>query len=53
VPLHQALRLILQRLVEKTGPSGYLFENPKTGKSIQDVKTAWRLALRDAKIEDR
>jgi len=51
VPMHQALRPILQRLVEKAGPSGYLFENPKTGKPIRDVKTGWRLALHDAKIE--
>jgi integrase len=51
VPMHQTLRPILQRLVEKAGPNGYLFENPKTGKPIRDVKTAWRTALRDAKIE--
>ena len=51
VPMHQTLRPILQRLVEKAGPNGYLFENPKTGKPIKDVKTAWRYALRDAKIE--
>ena len=51
VPMPPTLRPILQRLVEKAGPNGYLFENPKTGKPIRDVKTAWYSALRDAKIE--
>lgn len=51
VPMHSALRPILQRLVEKAGPKGFLFENPRTGKPIRDVKTAWRLALLDANIE--
>jgi integrase len=51
VLIHQALRPILQRLVKEAGPNGFLFENPKTGKPIRDVKTAWRYALREAKIE--
>ncbi|MCI0487534.1 MAG: site-specific integrase, partial [Blastocatellia bacterium] len=51
VPIHPTLRPILQRLVEKAGPNGYLFENPKTGEPIRDIKTAWAYALRDAKIE--
>jgi integrase len=51
VPIHPTLTPLLQRLVEKAGPNGYLFENPRTGKPIRDVKTAWRFALRDAKIQ--
>jgi integrase len=51
LPIHQALRPILQRLVEEAGPNGFLFENPKKGKPIRDIKTAWRYALRDARIE--
>ncbi|HJQ70932.1 MAG TPA: site-specific integrase [Blastocatellia bacterium] len=50
VPIHQDLKPLLQSLCENSGPSGYLFENPRTGKPITDIKTAWRLALRDAGI---
>jgi integrase len=41
---------LYQRLRDQAGQSGYLFENPKTGKPIIDIKTAWRSALRDAGI---
>lgn len=50
VPIHSNIRPIIERLCEKAGPSGYLFENPKTGKPIKDIKTAWRTALRLAGI---
>ena len=50
--MHPGLRLLLGRLCEKVEVSGYLFENPRTGKPIKDVKTAWRSALRDAGILD-
>jgi integrase len=35
---------------EQAAASGYLFENPKTGKPIADIKTAWRSALEEAGI---
>jgi integrase len=50
VPIHPEIRPILQRLCDNAGPSGYLFENPKTGKPRKDIKTAWRSALEDAGI---
>ena len=40
----------MQRLCNDARPSGYLFENPKTGKPITTIKTAWGKALRDAGI---
>jgi len=50
VPIHDDIRPILQRLCDTSGASGYLFENRRTGKPIQDIKTAWRSALKDAGI---
>lgn len=50
VLIHPEIRFILQRLCENAGPSGYLFENLKTGKPRKDIKTAWRSALEDAGI---
>jgi integrase len=40
----------MQRLCKEARDSGYLFENPKTGKPITTIKTAWGKALRDAGI---
>jgi len=50
VPIHSDIKPLLQRLCDQAGQSGYLFENPKMGKPITDIKTAWRSALRDAGI---
>ena len=50
IPIHSDLKPVLQRLCHETRDSGYLFENPKTGKPITTIKTAWRKALRDAGI---
>ena len=50
VPIHPNIKPILERLCEKAGPSGYLFEKGKTGKPIKDIKTAWRRALQLAGI---
>jgi len=50
VPVHRDIKPLLQDLSHRAGPSGYLFENPKTGRPLVDIKTAWRLALRDAGI---
>ncbi len=50
VPIHPNIRPLFQRLCNEAGPNGYLFENPKTGKPITDIKTAWRSALEDAGI---
>jgi integrase len=50
VPMYETIRPVFERLCEKAGPSGYLFENPRTGKSIKDIKTAWWNALKDAGI---
>lgn len=50
VPIHPDLKPIMQRLCKQARDSGYLFENPKTGKPITTIKTAWRKALRDAGI---
>src|SRR4051812_29819217 len=41
---------LMQRLYNDARESGHLFENPKTGKPITTIKTAWRKALRDAGI---
>ncbi|MGH9763080.1 MAG: tyrosine-type recombinase/integrase [Blastocatellia bacterium] len=50
VPIHPNIRPILERLCDRSGASGYLFENSKTGKPIKDIKTAWRKALELAGI---
>jgi integrase len=50
VPINGDIRLILQRLCDTSGPSGYLFENRRTRRPLQDIKTAWRSALKDAGI---
>lgn len=50
IPIDADIRPLLQRLCEQAGPSGYLFENKKTGKPRKDIKTAWRAALEDAGI---
>src|ERR1051325_3030418 len=50
IPIHPDLKPIMQRLCDKAPVSGYLFENPKTGKPITTIKTAWRKALRDTGI---
>ena len=50
VPIHPDIKSLFQRLYDQAGQSGYLFENPKTGKPLIDIKTAWRSALRDAGI---
>ena len=50
IPIEPDLKAILQRLCEKAGENGYLFENKRTGKPIHDIKTAWYNALDDAKI---
>jgi integrase len=50
VPIDESIRPILERLCKRAGKSGYLFENPKTGKPLKDIKTAWKNVLSDAKI---
>lgn len=50
IPIHEEIRPILHRLYWNAGASGYLFENPKTGKPITDIKNGWRTALRLAGI---
>jgi integrase len=50
VPMSSDLKPLLQRLCREARPSGYLFENPRTGKPITTIKTAWRKALRAAGI---
>jgi len=50
VPIHSVIKPLLQKLCEQSRPAGYLFENPRTGKPITDIKTAWRAALRDAEL---
>ena len=50
IPIHPDLKPTMQRLCNEARPSGYLFENPKTGKPITTIRTAWRKALRDAGI---
>lgn len=50
IPIHSDLKPLMQRLCDESPDSGYLFENPKTGKPITTIKTAWRKALRDAGI---
>src|SRR5262249_6445359 len=46
IPIHSNIRPVLERRCEQAGESGDLFENPKTGKPIKDIKTAWRSALK-------
>lgn len=50
VPIHEDIYRLLVTLCEKAGKHGYLFENPKTGRPIREIKTAWREALRLAGI---
>lgn len=50
IPIHPDLKPIMQRLCNEARPSGYPFENPKTGKPITTIRTAWGKALRDAGI---
>jgi integrase len=50
VPMHETIRPVFERLCQKARPSGYLFENPRTGNPIKDIKTAWWNALKDAGI---
>ena len=50
VPIHPDLKPIMQRLCNDARPSGYLFENPRTGKPITTIRTAWGKVLRDAGI---
>ena len=37
---------------ENTAPNDLVFPSPVTGRSIQEIKTAWKNLLRDAKIEN-
>lgn len=50
IPIHPEIEPILEKLCRQAGPGGYLFESPRTGKPITDIKTAWRAALKDAGI---
>ena len=38
VPIHPVIKPLLQRLCEQARPAGYLFENPRTGKPITDIR---------------
>jgi integrase len=49
-PIHDAIEPVLRNLCEEAGPSGYLFENARTGKPITDIKHAWGKALELAGI---
>ena len=40
IPIHLDLKPIMRRLCNEARDSGYLFENPKTGKPITTIKTA-------------
>ena len=51
VLISQTLRPLLVELCGIVSESGYLFENPKTGKPITDIKNGWASALREAGIE--
>ncbi len=48
IPIHPDIRPTLQRLCVEAGSSGYLFENPRTGRPIKDIKNSWQSALQDA-----
>jgi integrase len=50
VPISETLRPLLVELCANVSASGYLFENPKTGKPITDIKKGWAAALRNAGI---
>src|SRR5215208_2837058 len=52
IPINSQIRPVLEKLCEKVKATGYLFENPKTGKPIADIKNAWRSALRDSGISN-
>ena len=51
IPIHNDIDPVLRMLCEEAGPTGYLFENLKTGKPVREVKTAWRSALPEAGIQ--
>jgi integrase len=50
VPVSDTLRPLLVALCSDVSESGYLFENPKTGRPITDIKNGWASALREAGI---
>jgi integrase len=48
IPIHPDIAEILMRRCANAGPNGFLFESPRTGRPIIDIKTAWRAALKAA-----
>jgi integrase len=52
VPMNGVVRELLLERCQQAGPTGYLFENPKTGRPLTDIKNAWRSALSEAGIEN-
>jgi integrase len=50
VPISETLRPTLVELCANVPASGYLFENPRTGKPITEIKRAWESALQEAGI---
>jgi integrase len=51
VPISGEIRPLLVELSQRAGKSGYLFENPRTGKPLLDIKKAWASAVKDAGLE--
>jgi integrase len=51
IPINATLRATLQGLVRHLG-SEYIFPDPRTGRPYQDVKNAFKAALKRAKIRD-
>lgn len=52
VPMNQIVYQELISLRLQNPSSEYVFVNPKTGERIKDFKTAWKLTLKRAQIED-
>lgn len=48
IPIHEALRPTLERLVRDAGPNGYLFESKRTGRPVSNIDYLWKKALEDA-----
>ena len=51
VPMPDELAKIMRKRIDASG-SGYVFENPNTGKPFVDMKKSWRRAIDAAQLKD-
>jgi len=51
IPINSDLFPVLEDLKKQNGTHGYVFPNPKTGKSLQDIKHAFEKACAKAEVK--